>query len=236
MKTLLLFLTATMACSSNITLAQSFTGDLITKNRINLDSDNTGTSGGGTNNPDHLFKPVNLVVNTSSSTFEISWIMPGVSAASYFLVSRSTNGQQWETLGEIEAITSEHPQENYLFMDDAPLFGTSYYRLTAVTYNGELFPLDMETAHRKAPEALLYPNPAKDQCKLVLTHTTGAQDVELEICNLQGNRLLTQSLHLTNGVNTVSLNTNLLSPGQYVIRSTSGDVSSFSPMRLTICN
>lgn len=54
----------------------------------------------------------------------------------YFLVQRSRNGLDFETIGLVDGNGTTEWEMNYDFIDPAPYNGLSYYRLEQIDYNG----------------------------------------------------------------------------------------------------
>lgn len=55
----------------------------------------------------------------------------------YFLVQRSRNGLDFETIGLVDGNGTTEWEMNYDFIDPAPYNGLSYYRLEQIDYNGQ---------------------------------------------------------------------------------------------------
>lgn len=55
----------------------------------------------------------------------------------YFLVQRSRNGLDFETIGLVDGNGTTEWEMNYEFIDPAPYNGLSYYRLEQIDYNGQ---------------------------------------------------------------------------------------------------
>lgn len=80
--------------------------------------------------------PVDLVSFTAKAAgadkVEVKWTTASERDNSHFLVERSYNGRQFETIGTVDGKGDSDTPTNYLFSDLSPLAGTSYYRLKQV--------------------------------------------------------------------------------------------------------
>jgi hypothetical protein len=70
------------------------------------------------------------------NTVACSWITLTERNSEHFTVQRSANGQDFVDLGRVEAAGDSWIAISYGFVDDAPLRGTSYYRLKQVDLDG----------------------------------------------------------------------------------------------------
>ena len=54
----------------------------------------------------------------------------------YFTIQRSENLEEWRTIGKIYGVGNTSTQMSYNWMDNSPVPGVSYYRLTQTDYDG----------------------------------------------------------------------------------------------------
>ena len=66
----------------------------------------------------------------------LKWVTVSEINNSRFDVERSTDGTLWSKVGEVKGAGNSNDQLDYSLADDAPLLGTSYYRLRQVGLNG----------------------------------------------------------------------------------------------------
>jgi len=83
-----------------------------------------------------LFVIVFFQIESEQKCAELSWITMNEIDSDYFAVERSANGIEWQILKKIESAGNYFCQQEYSFVDVAPLHGTSYYRLRQVDLNG----------------------------------------------------------------------------------------------------
>jgi len=96
---------------------------------------------GGEDNEGTIFKiiPVELTsfeVNKKGSMAALAWTTASEINNSHFEVMRSSDGSEFEYLGEVAGSGTTNSEVTYSFMDERPLNGTNYYRLTQYDFNG----------------------------------------------------------------------------------------------------
>ncbi len=180
-----------------------------TENRLPENSPSTGQGS--------LYKETTLITTVDHRSVKLDWSISGVSAAAVFTLERSRDGILWEALTETDAIHNSDPVVNYTKLDETPYSGTSYYRLSAISENGQLTLLDIASAHIATNEIQLYPNPAIRNCNLVFTHASTPVPIHFLITDIQGRIFQTYSVTAVVGTNTVELDTETLPSGQYLV-------------------
>ncbi|OHX66933.1 hypothetical protein NH26_11545 [Flammeovirga pacifica] len=112
-----------------------------------INDSNTGFISGISGERDFVDLPVDLPVeltyfeaNVINNEVELSWETATEINASHFLVQRSTDKSNWETIGEVEASGNTNYAIEYEFVDESPL-KIAYYRLHQFDFDGanELF-------------------------------------------------------------------------------------------------
>lgn len=104
----------------------------------------------------------------------LTWSASGEVNFSHFEIQRGTDGMQWQRVGEVVAAGRNDAPLVYLYSDDRPLPGLSYYRLKMIDLDGTYAYSNIRSViYRTLPERDLevYPNPASGQVSLT---TTGA--------------------------------------------------------------
>ncbi|HLG02451.1 MAG TPA: T9SS type A sorting domain-containing protein [Bacteroidia bacterium] len=187
------------------------------------------TSGGG--NYGNSTLPVELVSFTATQageSVEVSWTTASEINNSHFTVFRSEDGVTFEELGRVTGNGSTTQLSNYVFQDDAPANGTSYYRLTQTDFNGlqETLKLTAVDFSSVIPEGVLtvFPNPC--QGKFTVNLSASAEDesvATLELLNTAGMVVYTAVAERNaQGGYTLEINAdNNLAPGNYFARSLS---------------
>ena len=134
-----------------------------------------------------------------------------------FEVERSKDQNNWEKIGTINLKTSNFTTD-YSFMDQQPLQGKSYYRLKMVEKTGSsrysktrLIQIDQLITILR-----IYPNPAKNDVTVSFNSSMN-QSATLIIRSIAGEVMMRKSITLAETDNRVSVSTNGLSNGLYVV-------------------
>ncbi|MCF2491753.1 putative type IX secretion system sortase PorU2 [Dyadobacter chenhuakuii] len=125
--------------------------------------------------------PVNLIsfnAHAEQDQVKVTWKTASESNNSHFLVERSYNGKNFESIGMVEGKGTTEVQSDYVFQDLKPLSGTSYYRLKQVdgdvTINGKLVKgkvtqSRLVSVSREVSKFLVIsPNPVSDVAEIAL--------------------------------------------------------------------
>lgn len=159
-----------------------------------------------------------LVWNTAGEQnnkgFELQRSADGVNFSSLeFVNSKATNGNSTSNL-------------NYVFNDEKPLKGTSYYRLKQVDNDGKssLSNVVVINGNKVATIELsnLYPNPVKDKLNLIISNEANRK-VDLIVTDLSGKIVLTQSQTVSIGDSNIQLNVEKLASGSYILKAVCND-------------
>jgi hypothetical protein len=86
-----------------------------------------------------VFLPVELLefdAVPNDGAVKVMWATGSELGSAYFVVERSGDGETFTPIGEVAAAGESSSLIRYHFVDDQPLFGTSYYRLRQVDQDG----------------------------------------------------------------------------------------------------
>ncbi|MFY0651666.1 MAG: T9SS type A sorting domain-containing protein [Cyclobacteriaceae bacterium] len=119
----------------------------------------------------------------------------------YFSIERSENGLTFEEIATVPGNGNSNERIQYSFEDENPLFGTSFYRLNAIDYDGsyEKFQILSVEYLPEDLQVLVYPNPASTQnIRLSLGLPKDANLKKVSVYDLSGNHILDQNLKIGN--------------------------------------
>jgi hypothetical protein len=74
--------------------------------------------------------------NCERGNIAIKWSTATEQNSDYFLLERSTDGNNFSSIGTVPAAKNSSTVKNYSFTDTDPLSGTAFYRITEVDLNG----------------------------------------------------------------------------------------------------
>jgi len=150
----------------------------------------------------------------------LNWETKSETDNDYFVVLRSQNGIDFEEIGELNGQGNSSVIVNYQFVDERPLYGTSYYKLQQVDYNGESsFSQILSTSFNVTDTFVLYPNPTSSDVNLMLS-AEEKDDVLIEVFDVVGQLVFVQNQNLSIGTNSVPLSTAFFNEGLYFCKVT----------------
>ncbi|MCZ4410053.1 T9SS type A sorting domain-containing protein [Cryomorphaceae bacterium 1068] len=107
-----------------------------------------------------------------------------------FLLMRTKDGLEFETVGTVSGAGNSSTVLNYTFLDRDPLKGLSYYKLTQVDFDGTESSSELVAFTNESTGGFqLFPNPTSQD--LTLTLGEGYDNIEVRIYDLTG-RLINQ--------------------------------------------
>ena len=159
---------------------------------------------------------------TAEKTTQLTWQTATEINNQGFEIQRSTNSEEWESIGYKSGNGTSTQLQNYEFMDFYPLAGISYYRLKQMDFDGKFAYSNIESVTMEELEdksIKLSPNPVTNN-QLTIQQTTGHELGQVTIYNLLGQPL--QQLQLNTRIATIDIRA--LPAGQYIlqIRSSEG--------------
>ena len=180
---------------------------------------NLGSSGSG--NP----LPIDLLsfdVDCNNDEILVSFSILSQVNNDYFMIERSVDAVNWESIGHIEgAITTNH-QFDYLFVDVKPHSGLSYYRLTQVDFDGQqntYYPASANCYNElETLPVHIYPNPASDQLMIEIDlHNYQGDNSRFTIKDMTGKKVLSDYIEMNRGFNKYVIDINQLPSGVYFL-------------------
>ncbi|MDN5211175.1 T9SS type A sorting domain-containing protein [Fulvivirgaceae bacterium BMA12] len=171
----------------------------------NVTADNVGSfspftfgSSSSSSNPlpvELLSFEANLVENQT----ELTWSTASEINNDFFLVQRSEDGTEWETLGEVDGNGTVNEIINYGFWDTRPLFGKSFYRLKQVDFDGQFEYSPVVSVNNpftgNAMRVMVYPNPTSAE-NINLRVLTGNQEnkISIQLIDALGHRFIDEKM------------------------------------------
>lgn len=137
----------------------------------------------------------------------VKWTTANESENDFFAIERSLDGRVFRELGRLAGQGTTSNAVTYEFEDNAPVNGTSYYRLRQVDFSGATTFSDFVLVQRQGLGLTAYPNPVANRLFL-----GGAAEGEATITDMSGRTL--QAIQLTgNGIDVTNLRA-----GTYLLR------------------
>lgn len=137
---------------------------------------------------------------------------------SHFIVERSNNGIQFNTIARVEAVGNSNTVQTYKFTDEAPVTGsTNYYRITQVDFDGKRTSSNVRSVRIQCDGSAValraYPNPVTSQVNV----QTGKAVTQINLLNTNGQSVLKYAPSRNTG-GTFSINMHAVQSGIYLLQ------------------
>jgi hypothetical protein len=102
-----------------------------------------------------------------------------------YSLERSKDGNNWELLATIPARNPGAEVTHYVFIDDQPISGLSYYKLTLRTTDGTIgFSAILGVNTENIEDVVIFPNPTSDH--ITVRFSKPVQNVKISIVDAGG--------------------------------------------------
>lgn len=137
--------------------------------------------------------PVELLSFTAEiiedDKIKVSWSTAQEKNNAFFTLEKSFDASTWSPIGLIPGAGDSDIVLHYDFIDESPVFGRQYYRLTQTDFDGtsETFKVVGVTIHSNNEKInyKVYPNPSTGLVK-ILSNNTNMEDAEITVLDYQG--------------------------------------------------
>ncbi|MEM9819523.1 MAG: T9SS type A sorting domain-containing protein [Bacteroidota bacterium] len=120
---------------------------------------------------------------------ELNWVTTSESESDFFILEHSWDGINFSDLAKISAAANSRTEQQYRYLHNQPAFGSNYYRLRAVDFNGWTdFSDTINVYFDQNAKVTIYPNPAKEKLFITTEQTT-----ELQLHNSFGKLIWTRT-------------------------------------------
>lgn len=146
---------------------------------------------------------------------------------SYFVVEKSTDGNNWSSLTKVDGSGNSQSEKNYSAFDANPASGINYYRLKQVDIDGKVRYSKTVTAKADGVKTAIsvMTNPFHSTLTVNFT-SASAQMVSARLIDITGKQVAAESWSVTSGSVRKDINTGNLSQGMYIltVRNNSGEL------------
>lgn len=163
-------------------------------------------------------------------TVDLLWSTTREQNTSHFIIERSPDGNHFSPIGAMASVGNAESLTNYHSVDDAPVMGLNYYRLTLVDMDGTTTVSNTVTALFKpnGTTVMVVPNPARDQAELLLS---AAHDAPLHVRISDGSGRMVASFVALAGMQRMDLPIAKLEGGSYTVQLLTEKGESFARTR-----
>jgi len=164
--------------------------------------------------------PVDLLTFTGERDKEeviLRWSTASELNNDHFNLQRSSDQNEFTTIGTIGGSGNSTVVNNYLFTDLNPVTGINYYRLQQVDFDGKTtnYPIVALRFDRNASS--LFPNPVKEFSNISFTSDKDKQ-IEIRVIDAVGKIVYSNSQQVNKGENEIHLDVSTFTAGIYYLR------------------
>lgn len=174
---------------------------------------------------------LNFTAAVQNNRVQLDWATVTETNNNYFTVERSADGNRWEEIKKVNGAGNSNSLINYQSYDNAPLTGTSYYRLKQTDVDGSVTYSSTVTV-KYSTNAMgiinVFPIPNAGNT-ITVTGISNYSNYQLTVLNQSGSRICTTSL------STSKVDLPALSAGLYFIRvsnSSTGEAQNLRYVKL----
>ncbi|MEO6949835.1 MAG: T9SS type A sorting domain-containing protein [Ginsengibacter sp.] len=168
----------------------------------------------------------NFDVQTVNNKNVLAWSTSQESNSNYYSIEHSTDGNNFEAIGQIAAAGNSSNASNYTYTDANPAAGINYYRLKMVDLDNSVKYSSIKSVRNTAGNISFkaYPNPTVGTLYLDIP-SDRSDRATLSVTNVSGQIVLKNEIALKPGKNTIPVKVNSLSSGTYIIKVELGNQS-----------
>ncbi|PZR29745.1 MAG: hypothetical protein DI535_01165 [Citrobacter freundii] len=159
------------------------------------------------------------VRNTATASVAVTWTTAQEDQNKHFTIERSTNGTDFTILAEVRS-TNNPSGGTYEYIDQAPVPGINYYRLSQTDFSGnrELFDVkQVNLTNIVAGKFYLFPNPAVNNLTVRLNDNYSGK-LQLRIVSTGGQLMKTLELTKNAGLLQQDITIGSLPAGNYILQ------------------
>lgn len=168
----------------------------------------------------------------------LKWVTVSETNNDYFLLERSTNGETFEPIGEVDGAGTTNERLEYEFIDHSAPTGLNYYRLKQVDFDGASSysrTILLKNGRREADAmvSLVYPNPTRRDVYVDLM-TYERSNYEVVMTDHYGNVVYNKKFTLEPGFDTYRVsNIDHLAQGVYLLKVTNTNTGKVHVEKIT---
>jgi hypothetical protein len=151
----------------------------------------------------------------------LKWTTENEGMIQVFDIERSENGgRSYTKIGTVNSKNMSNTISNYALVDEQPINAVAYYRLVQKNKNGDISFTDIKVVDRSPIPAsyfTIYPNPVHAVLN-VNVMATASEKTTLEIFDMAGRIMVTQTVTLIAGEQNITVNMASLQKGSYILK------------------
>ncbi len=151
------------------------------------------------------------------TSVRLDWVTASEVDNSHFIVERSIDAREYETIGVVEGKGTTNSHTSYTITDKDAYYGHNYYRLKQIDYDNSFEYFTSESvliSPTDRPNILIYPNPVETTTNLRVI-TPYEENVNLEVVNSSGS--IIKVITIEKGNHNTQLDLSGYPAGRYMI-------------------
>jgi hypothetical protein len=167
--------------------------------------------------------PISLLsfsAKQANASVKLDWVTATEVNNDYFTISKRYNSDEFTEVARIHGRGNTTSNSSYSYLDENPIIGVNYYRLSQTDYDGTTRNIDVKMVRvdRRSETFLIYPNPAHDHFTITFNGQQGMENEQLKIYDVKGKLVKEQAID-----NQSSIINCDFSPGVYIVKLEAGE-------------
>jgi hypothetical protein len=150
----------------------------------------------------------------------VEWTTASEINNDFFTLEKSTDLQNFEIVTTVKGAGTTNEIKYYLYTDENPCDGISYYRLKQTDFDGAFKYSDIEIVDCSGlnnPDVIFYPNPFKDELVVRIININSIK-ANIEIYDMLGSKVFESTMSNISDNDRYTINLSKLSPAVYFIK------------------
>jgi uncharacterized protein len=156
----------------------------------------------------------------SGEHVNINWTAAAINNHDYFTIERSTDGINFQEIGRLEDDLDGITERSFVYTDNNLPNGATvlYYRIRQCDKDGECKYTNIKLVKLKGDSQIMsvYPQPAQDNLTISYRSITDGPGA-ITVTDMSGKIVLSEGRNLVRGVQSIVINTSLLTSGAYIV-------------------
>lgn len=177
---------------------------------------------------DNAALPVELISfegNILKSSIILNWLTATELNNDKFHIEHSTDGKNFQSIGEVQGNGTTLVQQKYTFMDEDVPSGIHYYRLKQLDFDGKftLSPIISLNFNKKSKAiSAFYPNPSPSGWVFMDYTTEHKGAIQISVFDVVGTLVSNETLQINEGSNRLQWNVSAYGKGVFFIKISDG--------------
>ena len=158
------------------------------------------------------------VHQNTNQVVDLKWLMNKILDIKWFKIARSKNGKDWKQIGVLKSLEANNI---YAFQDKSPVLGKNYYRITAITADGQYLYSPIRSIQVETTTGVsVFPNPWHKTMheKINISFYTNYSEETIVIYNILGEMVYQKHLSRLQKKQWINIVLPQLKAGTYVLR------------------